>query len=58
MLEIMKLDDQIYIEEGFRKEQIDKAITQYDIDERAIGRQGQELSAAGMYAQAAKLNAS
>lgn len=41
MLEIMKLDDQIYIEEGFRKEQIDKAIVEYGIDEREIGRESE-----------------
>lgn len=30
----MKLDDQIYITEGIRKEQLDKAITYYGLDKK------------------------
>lgn len=32
MLGIARFDDTIFIEEGFRKEQVDKAITFYEID--------------------------
>ena len=34
MTDILKLDDQIYIEEGYRKEHLDKAITLYELDKR------------------------
>lgn len=34
MIDIMKLDDRIYVDQGFRKEQIDKAIEKYGLDKR------------------------
>jgi hypothetical protein len=30
----IKLDDQIYVEEGFRKEQVEKAIILYGLDKK------------------------
>ena len=32
VMEMAKFDDTIFIEEGFRKEQIDKAIEIYELD--------------------------
>jgi hypothetical protein len=32
MLDLMKIDDQIYLEEGFRKEHMDRAISHYGLD--------------------------
>lgn len=40
MIELMKFDDQIYIEEGFRREQIDKAVTHYGFDKQPAGGAG------------------
>ena len=31
-MEIMKFDDTLFIEEGFRREQIDKAVQLYELD--------------------------
>lgn len=32
MVDLLRLDDQIYLEEGFRKEQMDRAISLYGLD--------------------------
>lgn len=32
MIELMKFDDKLFIEEGFRREHIDKAVTSYGLD--------------------------
>lgn len=47
MIDIMKLDDKIYVEQGFRKEQIDKAIEKYGLDKRrdlgGIGNEEEDI---------------
>ena len=43
MIELMKFDDQMYIEEGFRREHIDKAVTSYGIDKQQHGAGGDPL---------------
>ena len=46
MVELMKFDDQIYIEDGFRREQIDRAVTHFGFDKQPSGLGGVNLGGA------------
>jgi len=32
LIEMMKFDDSVYLEEGFRREQVDKAVEHYQLN--------------------------
>lgn len=34
MVDLMKFDDAIFIEEGFRREHVDKAVSHYGLDKQ------------------------
>jgi hypothetical protein len=37
MVELMKFDDALYMKEGYRREQIDKAVEQYGLNKEREG---------------------
>ena len=39
MIEIMKFDDALYMEEGIRREQLDKAVALYGLDKKGAADQ-------------------